>query len=106
MEDSPDHQDPTLSQEKHDLLGQAYYKYARDCGHFPESYRVLKTLYERHIEDKHKQSRDISIRHFQHSGVCLNFTRTSFNTVFGKSNCKITLILSEMTLSRRSGMDW
>ena len=47
-EDSPD---PSLSLEKNDLLGQAYYKYARDCGHFPESYR--KALYERLIEGKH-----------------------------------------------------
>ena len=52
-EDSPDRPDPTLSQEKKNLLGQAYYKYARDCGHFPKSYRVLKASYERYIEGKH-----------------------------------------------------
>ena len=97
MKDSPDHRDPTLSQEKNDLLGQAYYNYARYCGHFPESYRVLKILYERHIEDKHIQSRDRSIRHFQYGGVCLHFTCASFNTV---------VIYSEMTLSGQSGMDW
>ena len=51
-EDFPEHPDLTLSLEKTDLLGQAYYKYARDCGHFPISYRVLKALYERHIEGK------------------------------------------------------
>ena len=106
MKDSPDHRDPTLSQEKNDLLGQAYYKYARDCGQFPESYRALKTFCERHIEDKHIQSRDISIRHFEYGGFFLHFARASFNTVFGKSNFKITLIFSEMTWSRRSGMDW
>ena len=52
-EDSPEHPDLTLSLEKNDMLGQAYYKFARDCGHFPVSYRVLKALYERHIEGKH-----------------------------------------------------
>ena len=52
-EDSPDHPDTTLTLEKNDLLCQACQKYARDCGHFPESYRVLKALYERHIEFKH-----------------------------------------------------
>ena len=36
-----------------DVLRQAYYKYARKDGHHPESYRVFKTLYERHIEGKH-----------------------------------------------------
>ena len=41
---------------------------------------------------------DISIRHFQYGGVCLHFTRASFNTVFGKSNFKITLIFSKMSL--------
>ena len=44
------------------------------------------------------QSRDISIRHLQYGGVCLHFTRASFNTVFSKSNFKITLIFSKMTL--------
>ena len=44
------------------------------------------------------QSRDISIRYFQHGGVCLHFTRASFNTVFSKSNFKITLIFSKKTL--------
>ncbi|CAH3182239.1 unnamed protein product [Porites lobata] len=39
--------------EKDDVLSQAYYKYAREDGHHPESYRVLKVLYERHIEGKH-----------------------------------------------------
>ena len=43
------------------------------------------------------QSRDMSIRHFQYGYVCLHFTRASFNTVFGKSDFKITLIFSEMT---------
>ena len=52
-EDSPDHPDPTPSLEKKDVLRQAYDKYAREDGHHPESYRVLKTLYERHIEGKH-----------------------------------------------------
>ena len=52
-EDSPDHPDPTPSLEKKDVLRQAYYKYARKDGHHPESYRVFKTLYERHIEGKH-----------------------------------------------------
>ena len=44
------------------------------------------------------QSRVIRIRHFQYGGVCLHFTRANFNTVLGKSNFKITLIFSEMTL--------
>ena len=44
------------------------------------------------------QSGDMSIRHFQYGGDCLHFTRASFNTVCGKSNFKITLIFSEMTL--------
>ena len=53
-EGSPEHPDPTrLSLEKNYLLSQVYYKYASDCGHFPESYRVLKALCERHIEGKH-----------------------------------------------------
>ena len=41
--------------------------------------------------DVEVQSGDISILHFQYGGVCLHFTRASFNTVFGKSNFKITL---------------
>ena len=41
------------SLEKKDVLRQAYYKYAKEDGHHPESYRVFKTLYERHIEGKH-----------------------------------------------------
>ena len=52
-EDSSDDPDPTLSLEKDDMLRQPYYNYAREDGHHPESYRVLKALYERHIEDKH-----------------------------------------------------
>ena len=32
--------------EKDDVLRQAYYKYAREDGHHPENYRVLKVLYE------------------------------------------------------------
>ena len=52
-EDSRDVPDPTLCIEKDDVMHQAYYKYAREDGHHPESYRVLKTLYERHIEGKH-----------------------------------------------------
>ena len=51
-EDSLDDPDPTLSLEKNDLLSEAYYKYAKDCGHSPASYWVLKALYERHIEGK------------------------------------------------------
>ena len=42
----------TQSRQKRFALGQAYYKYARDCGHLPVSYRVLKALYKRHIEGK------------------------------------------------------
>ena len=58
--------------------------------------------------DVEVQSGDISIRHFQYGGVCLHFTRASFNTVFGKSNSKITLKYLVrrpfflITLSRRS----
>ena len=53
-DDSPDDPDPTLSLEKDDMLRQAYYKDAREDGHHPESYRVLKkALYERQIEGKH-----------------------------------------------------
>ena len=52
-EDSRDDPDATLCLEKDDVLRQAYYKYAREDGHHPESYRVLKVLYERHIEGKH-----------------------------------------------------
>ena len=33
-----------------------------------------------------------------YGGVCLHFKRASFNTIFGKSNFKITLIFSKMTL--------
>ena len=44
------------------------------------------------------QSGDISICHFQYGGDCLHFTRASFNTVCGKSNFKLTLLFSEMTL--------
>ena len=40
----------------------------------------------------------LSIRHFQYGGICLHFTGASFNTVFSKSNFKITLIFSKMTL--------
>ena len=36
-EDSTDDPDPTLSLEIDDLLGQAYYKYARDDEHHSES---------------------------------------------------------------------
>ena len=42
-----------IDRQKDDVLRQAYYKYAREDGHHPESYRVLKVLYERHIEGKH-----------------------------------------------------
>ena len=35
------------------MLRQPDYKYSREEGHHPESYRVLKALYERHIEGKH-----------------------------------------------------
>ena len=52
-EDSQNDPDPTLCLEKDDVLRQAYYKYTREDGHHPESYRVLKALYERHIEGKH-----------------------------------------------------
>ena len=38
------------------MLHQAYYKYAREDGRHPESYLVLKALYEKHIEHKHVQS--------------------------------------------------
>ena len=44
------------------------------------------------------QSREISIRHLQHGGICLHFTRANFSTVFSKSNFKVTLMVSEMTL--------
>ena len=47
--ESPDDLDPTLSLEKNDVLGQAYYKYARGDEQHPESYRLLKALYKRHI---------------------------------------------------------
>ena len=47
---------------------------------------------------KNGPSPKYSIRHFQYGGVWLHFTRASFNTVYGKSNFKITLIFSEMTL--------
>ena len=52
-EDSRDHPDPTLCLEKDFFLRQAYFKYASDDGHHPESFRVLKVLYERHIKGKH-----------------------------------------------------
>ena len=51
-EDSRDNPDATLCLEKDDVLRQAYYKYAREDGHHPENYRVLKDLYERHTESK------------------------------------------------------
>ena len=60
-----------------------------------------KVDYSKKIKTKTKQniqSRDRSIRHFQYGGVCLHFTRASFNTVFSKSNFKIILIFSKMTL--------
>ena len=41
-EDSQDNPDATLCLEKDDY----YYKYAREDGHHPENYRVLKGLYE------------------------------------------------------------
>ena len=52
IEDSRDDPDPTLCVEKDDLLRQAYFKYASDDAHHPESFRVLKVLYERHIKSK------------------------------------------------------
>ena len=52
-EDSRDNPDAILCLEKDDVVRQAYYKYAREDGNHPESYRVLKVLYERHIEGKH-----------------------------------------------------
>ena len=51
-ESSRDDPDATLCLQKDDVLRQAYYKYAREDEHHPESYRVLKVLYERHIEGK------------------------------------------------------
>ena len=47
-EDCPDHPDPALSQEQNNLLGQAYYKYATDCGHFPKSYSVEGFVWKTH----------------------------------------------------------
>ena len=52
-EDSRDDPDPTLCLEKDDLLRQVYFKNASNDGDHPESFRVLKVLYERHIEGKH-----------------------------------------------------
>ena len=52
-EDSRDDPDPTFCREKDHVLRQAYYKYAREEGHHPEIYRVLKAFNERHIEGKH-----------------------------------------------------
>lgn len=46
------------------------------------------------ITQRHALLVNISIRHFQHGGVCLHFT----HTVFGTSIFKITLIFSELTL--------
>ena len=43
-QDSRDNPDATLCLEKDDVLRPAYYKYAREEGHHPESYRVLKVL--------------------------------------------------------------
>ena len=40
-EDAPDNPNPILSLKKGDVLHQAYYKYASEEGHHPESYRVL-----------------------------------------------------------------
>ena len=37
------------AKQKDDVLRQAYYKYAREDGHHPESYWVLKVLHERQI---------------------------------------------------------
>ena len=51
-EHSRDDPDATYCLEKDDVLRQAYYKYAREDGHHPESYRVSKVLYERHTEGK------------------------------------------------------
>ena len=53
-ESSRNDPDATLCLQKDDVLRQAYYKYvyAREDGHHPESYQVLKVLYERHIEGK------------------------------------------------------
>ena len=53
IKDSSDDPDPTLGLEKDNVLRQPYYNYARDDGHHPESYSVLKALYEGHIEGKH-----------------------------------------------------
>ena len=52
-EDSRDDPDATRCLEKDDVLCHAYYKHAREDEHYPESYRVLNALYERHIEGKH-----------------------------------------------------
>ena len=50
MEEYP--QDPLLRLEREYMLLRAYYKYAKEEGHHPESQRVLKDLYERHVQDK------------------------------------------------------
>ena len=52
-EDNPQVPDPTLMLEKEDVLHELYYKYASEEGHHPQSYRVLKCLFERHIEGRH-----------------------------------------------------
>lgn len=50
MEEDP--QDPLLRLEREYMLLRVYYKYAKEEGHHPESHRVLKDLYERHVQDK------------------------------------------------------
>ena len=47
-----DSQDPLIRLDREYVLLRAYYKYAKEEGHHPESRRVLKDLYERHVQGK------------------------------------------------------
>ena len=47
-----DPQDPLIRLDGEFVLLRAYYKYAKEEGHHPESRRVLKDLYERHVQGK------------------------------------------------------
>ena len=83
-EDSRDDPDPSLCLDKDDLLRQAYFKYASDDGHHPESFRVLKVLYERHIEGKHVPFEGYVISPEEHEEIERDKQLSSYSRAFAR----------------------
>ena len=66
------------------MLRQAYFKYASDDGHHPESFRVLKVLYERHIEGKHVPFEGYVISPEEHEEIERDKQLSSYSRAFAR----------------------